>query len=299
MALLLLLSLAPGLSTATDKAEVVRLTDCTLLISWDGEFTPAEKEKLHRWLTVSTDTMLLLNGTWPRDEIRIELQPLNAAEAVPFARVLRRNPQGVRFYVNPSRTLDEFITDWTAYHEFTHLFIPYPGMADVWFSEGLASYYQNILQYRAGLITAEDAKAKLRQGFERGRDNNQHNDLTLTQLSDRMHERRAYMRVYWSGALYFLEADLALRSGTDGSPDINTLDDVLREYGECCLNSSPHTGEDIAREFDRIAGRQLFTRLYDRYSQSTAIPDFEPMLDSRGMESILPARSRAAKLSVQ
>jgi hypothetical protein len=269
------------------EPERLVLGDINLLIYWQGEFEPNEQSQMRVWLTQVMDTMLLLNGTFPRKEIRIELKPLAYEGAVPFARVLRDYPQGILFYVNPQRPLDEFIRDWTAYHEFTHLFIEYPGETDIWFSEGLASYYQNVLQSRAGLLSADEAKIKLRNGFVRGQDDNRQSTLTLQQLSKNMRQHHAYMRVYWSGALYFLEADLALRESPQDAAGINSLDEVLLSYGECCLTTRRRSGLRMAQEFDRIAKRELFVPLYHSYQQSTSVPDYQSLLENPTINAVL------------
>ena len=37
-----------------------------------------------------------------------------------------------------------------------------------WLSEGTASYYQNVLRARAGILPAEDAWQRMHSGFRRG-----------------------------------------------------------------------------------------------------------------------------------
>ena len=214
------------------------------LLDWRGEFSDAQRTKLKSWMTSVGDTVSLLYGELPRDEIRIALKPYPSRSAVPFARVLRNEPEGVLFYINPDYPIEDFISDWTAYHELSHLFIPYPGIADIWFSEGLASYYQNILQVRAGLLTPEQARQKLSAAFGRGRDDDDHADLSLGELSAVMRERHAFMRVYWSGALYFLDADIRLRRLDNPM----TLDDVLREFASCCLLQAGALGRHEDRQ---------------------------------------------------
>lgn len=287
-------------STIANDFESLQVAGGTLLIDWRGSFSTAEKHKLLRWQESVAETMSLLHGSLPRDRIRIALQPYSASSAVPFARVLRQEPEGVLFYINPKRSEREFVSDWTAYHEFSHLFIPYPGMNDIWFSEGLASYYQNVLQYRARLLTAAEARQKLLAGFERGRNDNAHQDLTLGELSGAMRERHAYMRVYWSGALYFLEADLALREQAGETAAPGSLDDVLREFGACCLQSEKTwNGLAIATEFDRIAGQQLFVPLFKRFEQSRTIPDYREAMQSDTLQAILPVAATDLDLALQ
>jgi hypothetical protein len=282
--------------------ESMSVGDSTILIEWRGQFDEQQKLKLKLWLSSVTETVNLLNGSPPRPVIRVALKPVGGASAVPFARVLRDEPQGVLFYVNPDKTLDAYITDWTAYHEFAHLFIPYPGRADVWFSEGLASYYQNILQYRGGLLSNNQAIERLTGGFKRARKDNGHSDMTLGQLSAAMREKHAFMRVYWSGALYFLEADIELRRRASGNSPITNLDDLLREFGACCLEREQErewNGMQIAAEFDQLLTEPLFVPLYTRFEQTKAIPDFQPVLEAAEMDDIFGPKAPANILTVQ
>ena len=286
-----IIALSIMLLTATPsfaEADQLIADDCTLTLTWRNDFTPAQQDNVRQWLGAVMQTMRLLNGTLPRKEIRIELQATRGYGAVPFARILRQEPEGVLFYIDPDSSLANFVSDWTAYHELSHLFIPYPGQADIWFSEGLASYYQNVLQARAGLLTRDAAREKLRAGFERGRNDAGNADLTLSELSTVMREKHAFMRVYWSGAMYFLQADLQLRKLATADSPVNSLDDVLREFGDCCLNSSRRwSGRQLAGEFDRISATDIFTTLYAEYALSSAIPPYEGMLNEAELNTIL------------
>jgi hypothetical protein len=253
-------------------------------IEWQGEFSAEERSKMTAWLQEVATTVARLHGELPREQIRIVLKRYPSGSAVPFARVLRTGEQGIFFYVNPKFPLADFIHDWTAYHEFSHLFIPFPGRADIWFSEGLASYYQNILQYRAGLLDEAQTWQKLYEGFERGRTDNRFPDMNLDELSRRMRKTHAFMRIYWSGALYFLQTDMQLRAATDGQM---TLDDVLKELGQCCLNEKRRwNGLEIAAEFDRIAAQDIFVPAYKVYERTLAIPEFVPTLEAAGVTVI-------------
>jgi len=230
-----------------------------------------------------------VHGGWPRDRIRVAFRRYASSSpwatgALPFARILRNMPEGILFYVSPEARLTDLISDWTAYHEFAHLFITYPGQADAWFSEGLASYYQNILQVRAGTLGKDTAIARYAAAFQRGRDDNRHDDLDLARLSANMMQRRAFMRVYWSGALYFMEADLALRA----LPEPSSVDAVLRAYGECCLAEGRESpARQIAADFDRAAGADVFVPLFGRYASTTAIPDYEDVLERFANSAVL------------
>jgi hypothetical protein len=58
--------------------------------------------------------------------------------------------------------------------------------------------------------------------------------------------------------------------------------------GSCCLNSTQQwNGLAIAAEFDRLSGTDIFTRLYADYEQSTAIPEYQLLLESTAIDIIL------------
>jgi hypothetical protein len=120
-------------------------------------------------LTHAADGAATLYGGLPRDPIRILVERSdNAGEPVFSAQVLRQKPQGIQFWVNTTFALEAFLQDWTAVHELVHLYIPYPGDADIWLSEGLATYYQNILRTRTGVLSEKQAWQNFYNGFMRG-----------------------------------------------------------------------------------------------------------------------------------
>lgn len=250
-------------------------------VQWQADFNEQEKDKLFRWLQKSVNTAGQLYGNFPLEESRIRMERARRGRGpVPWGQTLRRDPEGVRFTVNPGRSLDAFVGDWTAPHELSHLFLPYPGQPDIWLSEGFASYYQNILMAREGIYSPEQAWNKLYAGFMRAaRDRN--TDRTLLEVSKNRRAYRATMRIYWSGALYFLEADILLRQGSGGEKN---LDGVIQSFNNCCRNRYRNwSGSKLVATLDDVAGTRLFTDLYQRYQDSKRIPDMAPVLEALGI----------------
>ena len=277
-AAILLLTLVPAAQAdVTVSVGVQRLH-----LSFDDDFPEPPKDKMRDWLTVVGKAMTTVYGSLPRNDIYVTLvaHP-SSREAVPWAHVERGQRSGVRFYVNPAKPLAEFIDDWTAYHEFSHLLIPYPGEPDLWFSEGLASYYQNVVRARSGKLSSRQAWQKLYRGFERGAADTRMSQLTLAELSPRMRETASFMRVYWSGAYYFLAVDLALRKRGQ------SLDRALAGLKACCLEGRDvWSAASLAERLDQIAGGSEFTREYARMRRQTGMPDFEKLLRENGLEIV-------------
>ena len=124
------------------------------------EYDPAMQQDLRQWIEFISDALLQVYGYWPRENWLITVAPVSGAsdDPIPWAQVHRDDVDSVEFFTNGKATSDELKQAWTGYHELAHLLIPYRGWGDAWFSEGLASYYQNILQARAGILTEQEIR---------------------------------------------------------------------------------------------------------------------------------------------
>ncbi len=266
-------------NTHTEK-NIIDIAGSQLAIVFNGHFLPAEQQKLLRWITHVAQASTSVYGRPPLTTITIQFIPTRTAkEPVPFGRINRGKQQGISFYVNPKYPLDAFINDWTAYHEFSHLMIPYPGDDDMWFSEGLASYYQNIIMGRTGIRPPLEAWQRLYAGFVRGANDTKMQHLNLKQLSPKMQESRSFMRVYWSGAYYFFSVDVALRKQQQ------SLDQVLSQLQRCCLLSKRNwTALQLIKKMDQLSATTIFSREYTKVIQSTALQGFESQFKTIGLE---------------
>ncbi len=267
-------------------------------LEWRSNFSQQEKQFLMAWLSKATHTASQLAGSFPREQSRIRIERASARRSgsrwpVPWGQTLRRGLDGVLFQVNTAKPLQEFVDDWTAAHEFSHLFIPYPGQRDIWLSEGFASYYQNILMAREGILTEQRAWQKLYEGYMRA-EGDKNGNYTLNQVSEERRRFRSTMRVYWSGALFFMEADIALRLATKNQ---RSLDWVLNEYIDCCREQrNTWNGEQMLTSFDQVIAadpvlqqsmdKNYFSQLYQTYSQSRKIPDCEPLFKKIGIDIV-------------
>jgi hypothetical protein len=217
-----------------------------------------EWELVREWLTRAAQAVTTLYGRFPVDTAQILVVPgARGDEPVPWAFVLRGGMASVHFFINQRRTLDEFLADWTAVHELSHLLLPYVRPEDAWLSEGTASYYQNVLRARSGVITAADAWQRLHSGFRRGMKSMP--GITLADATERMYRDGAFMRVYWHGAATLLLADQRLRARTQGR---ESLDTALAKLQQCCL--APDQGWQASTLFaklDALTGTSVFGEL--------------------------------------
>lgn len=261
-------------------ARTLRAGGNALQVSVEGVSDPARAAMLQRWLAEAADATLTAFGRYPLRRAQVRIRQIDSRDPspVPWGQTERGDGVAVLLFVRRDASLAQLRADWTAVHELSHLFHPYLGRDGRWMAEGLASYYQNVLRARAGLLTPDQAWRQLDAGFGRGRRLGP--GAALDELG-----RGGTMRVYWAGAAYWLEADLALRRerGLD-------LDTVLSRYARCCLDAAADDMDEaspqaFADELDRLGGDGVFARLYRRYARSREFPDLSAAYAALGLET--------------
>lgn len=255
-----------------DTERTLRAGDTQLQVSVVGVDDARRRAQLQDWLAEVAQAQLTAFGRYPLASARVRIEQVDREQSrddespVPWGQTLRRGDAAVLLFVRDDATPAELRADWTAIHELSHLFHPYLGRDGRWLSEGLASYYQNVLRARAGLLTPERAWELLDAGFGRGR--RESSGAPLVELS-RTHE--GTMRVYWAGAAFWLQADVELRRD-----HATRLDRVLAQYSACCLKGTGETApEAFIAELDRLSGTKVFSSNYARLVQSREFPSLD------------------------
>lgn len=279
-----LLIAASGVAQDNTRTYLLARGEQTLELNVSTQYSQASAQHIEDWMEHISAALFDVYGKWPRDRWRAVVNPASGASSdpIPWAQVNRDTIDNVSFYTITEPTAAQLIENWTGYHELAHLLIPYRGWGDKWFSEGLASYYQCLLQARSGVISEQQMWQKLYDGFMRAKANSQLDGSALHTVSSAMRENKAYMRVYWSGAWYFLSADLRLRqqSGGEGS-----LDKALALLNRCCADT-PLSVPDMVERLDSANEVVLFVPLYQQVRNTTSMPEFDPLLASLGIDVI-------------
>ncbi|HJT98794.1 MAG TPA: hypothetical protein VJ696_10810, partial [Rhodanobacteraceae bacterium] len=195
----------------------------------------AERNKLAEWISHVSRAALSAYGKLPLADVQLLMVPVRGErEPVGFGQSTRGEGHALTLFVDPTQPVEAFDRDWVAVHELSHLFHPYLGDRGSWLAEGLATYYQNVLRARAGLLTPAQAWEQIDAGFARGRSATSSGAPELERASASMGERHDFMRIYWSGTAYWLEVDAQLRRASGNRLGI---DEALRRFDACCLPS--------------------------------------------------------------
>jgi len=235
------------------------------------------------WVHDAAGNVSLAYGRFPSPSPQIVVLPVGrngwqSDSPVPFGRVLRDGGETVELFINEQRPIADFYDDWTATHEFSHLMLPFVRSDHRWISEGFAQYYQNVLLTRAGQYDEQRAWQKLYDGFERGR--NSRPELSPNSAAQQG-VGAATMKIYWSGAIIALMADVELRTRSGGR---ESLDRVLSQLQLCCLPSvRSWSGTELFQKLDGIVEKPVFMPLYRKYADASGFPGSEAILESLGV----------------
>lgn len=273
---------APAAATDGDGSLVVTAAGSRIELFLDAQLPAGPEAPWIPWLVTSARAVATVSGRFPEPQVVVRLEARNRGNPVAFGQVRRGRPPRVAIHVNPAADLAGLESDWRSYHEFAHLLLPYSGHRDIWFSEGLASYYQYLLMARAGVISGDQAWLELAEGFLRGVNDPNGRGRTLRELSPDMWRLRAFRRVYWTGAAYFLRVDVRLRTETAGR---HSLDRALAEFQDCCMAERGRwTSRSIARRLGQLSVPEIWDEEYRRTIDAIATPDFGSAFEQLGIE---------------
>jgi predicted metalloprotease with PDZ domain len=114
----------------------------------------------------------------------------------------------------------ELMDDWVLVHELLHFACPLLPAEHHWFEEGLSTWLEPLVRFRAGWITAEEVWRELHEDMRNG----------LPRPGDQGLDRtRTWGNTYWGGALFCMLADVEIRERSGGEL---ALGDALRAIVE-------------------------------------------------------------------
>ncbi len=244
------------------------------------------KKKLHRWLQETANALKNYLGEYPVRDTQVIVVPKTKKKngPVPWGRVLRGGGMGILFVVIPELPMTDFYSDWTATHEFSHMIIPNIEWENKWLSEGLASYLEYVLMAQSKWISKEEAWTGIYEGLQRGAAGTKKLGESLratAQNRGHSYRRGSTMRIYWSGALYFVKADLALRQRSNNKIGLN---DILLKLNQCCVDHSKMwSGGFLSRKLDDLSDSTIFSELYKTFWNSSDYPEFETTIKQLGI----------------
>jgi hypothetical protein len=259
------------------ETETFKINNSKIQVALINGTNNYNKTNTLKWIKEMTQAVASIGGDFPIKETQVlVIFQKGSRGPVPWGQVNRGGIPGVLFIVNPDSPYDELVDDWTAAHEFSHLLVPYtPG--DRWFSEGFASYYQNIARARTGLIEEKLAWKKLIAGFERGYKAAQKPGAPRLRSAN----MRSLMQMYWGGAVVALKADVALQKQSSGKYNLSM---ALAGLNDCCLHTRKSwSAKKTFQRLDEISNTTVFSEIYDNDVMQRKYPDYKKILEDLGI----------------
>lgn len=163
--------------------------------------------------------------------------------------------------------------DWILTHEMFHLAFPTLPHRYLWMMEGLSDYLEPIARCRAGQMTAEAVWREfvegLPQGLPSGDDHGLDNNL-----------RRE--RIYWGGNLYWLLADVEIRTETHNG---HSIDDAIRAIWRDGGNGGVEWPlEKVLKVGDNATKTTVLKDLYGEFGPKPGTVDLEQLWRKLGVK---------------
>ena len=244
-----------------------RVAHCAVSLSWEGPGQPPST--LRAWIDARINAVAALgDGRLPVSRLHVRVRPVDRGErAIAFGMVRRHPIASIELLLNKEATDAQLADDWVFVHELSHLWLPRLRGEDAWFTEGVATYLQEVLRARVGLITPEQAWANLEAGFVRG--SRAGTGRRLADEARLMHRTAAYHRVYWAGAAFALRADVTLRQ--QDSSILAAIRNTRTAIDQGRLLAT--TAHDVIAHWEQSTGVTGLTKLAD---DSLAQTDLSP-----------------------
>ena len=184
------------------------------------------------------------------------------------------NDPGLLIQVTVGRetTAQELAADWVLVHEMVHLALPELGRRHDWLAEGLATYVEGIARAQFGNRDISDVWAEYRHSMPLG--------LPRTGEGG-MDETPTWGRTYWGGALFCLQADVAIREQTGNRAGLQTsLRAILKETGGY---RAERDIDQVLRIGDAATGTQVLEDLYRKVKATPLTPDLDGLWTRLGV----------------
>jgi hypothetical protein len=232
------------------------------------------------WLQGAVDSVSI-RGHFPAARLQVLVVPAGESdEPSPFGMVSRGGSGSVLLFVAKNAGQAALRKDWVLPHELSHLWFPFVDREYAWLSEGLATYLQELLRARAGIISEQEALSELAQGMRSAR--HEGTGRNMADESRAMHHTYAFRSVYWSGAAFFLQADVALQQRSNGQ---RSLEDVLLTLQSASDYDRTWQPDELLARLDELAGSPVFTTLA-RSCLAQPFPDIEPTFAALGVRQV-------------
>jgi hypothetical protein len=243
----------------------------TVCASIDDPALSLRRALLRDWIERSARIVAGYYGTFPTPFVMLDIHGAPGG-GVHGGRT--SDESGLRIQVTVGRevTGEELTADWVLVHEMVHLALPEVGRRHNWLAEGVATYVEGIARAQFGNRDIADVWAEYRHSMPLG----------LPHAGEGgMDQTPTWGRTYWGGALYCLQADVALREQTGNRAGLQTaLRAILKETGGF---GAERRIEEVLAMGDAATGTHVLENLYGDIKTTALSPDLDLLWSKLGV----------------
>jgi hypothetical protein len=241
----------------------VAVGNSTVCLILDSSAAAKQKLLLQAWIERSAHIVAGYYGQFPAPQVVVQLRSSDGA-GVSGGRTTNDDGLMIQATVGRDTTAEDFNADWVMVHEMVHLALPEIGRSHNWLAEGLAVYVEGIARAQAGNRAVSDVWAEDRREMPRGLPRSGEGGMDQT---------HTWARTYWGGALFCLQADMAIREQSHNRIGLQTaLRGILKETGGYGFDRDI---VEVLRVGDAATGTHVLYDLYSRSRDSAQAPDLD------------------------
>ncbi|HEY2145402.1 MAG TPA: hypothetical protein VGH12_04980 [Steroidobacteraceae bacterium] len=228
---------------------------------------------LRAWIERSAHIVADYYGRFPAPLLILKLQGMDGS-GVGGGRTTNDSGLVIEARVGRESTAETLAADWVMVHEMVHLALPELGRSHNWLAEGLAVYVEGIARAQFGNRDIADVWAEARHSMPMG---------LPRDAEGGMDETHTWGRTYWGGALYCLQAEIAIREQTGNRVGLQTaLRAILQETGGYAFERD--IGE-VLRIGDAATGTHVLLGLYSQIRTTAVTPNLDLLWTLLGVPS--------------
>ena len=213
-----------------------------------------DRDRVLRWVQKSARAMSTYYGRYPVRAYGL-LVVATTGDRVGHATTYGYHGSATRIYVGTEADERAFNEDWILVHEMVHTSLPDLPRRALWVQEGSATWIEPVARAQAGDLAVSEVWREAFDGMPRG----------MPQAgSGGMDGTHEWGRVYWGGALFWLEAEIAIYQQSGRRFLLrDALRAVNRESGGNTADWSP---EQMMAVGDKATGTTALSKLYEKFS---------------------------------
>ncbi|MEM9457016.1 MAG: hypothetical protein AAGF11_22755 [Myxococcota bacterium] len=241
-------------------------------VEYDGNELPLSNEVMEAWVRRSAQMVRDYLGEFPVPSIEITLVGRGRG-GVGFG--MHQDGRWITVYCGRRTSPTGLENDWVLVHEMLHAAFPDLARDHRWMQEGLSTYLEPVVRARAGNTTDADVWRRWIRSMHHGRPRSGDRGL------DRTH---TWGRTYWGGALFWLVADVELRTQTGNKRSVrDVVRGILAEGGNGRANWSTRRVVEVA---DEVTGTTVVSELYARMAEAPGDVDLDQLLADLGVARV-------------